>query len=142
MTTTAGGGSGPEHQSIGQLISRLSEQGARLVRAEIDLAKAELAAKAKAAGIGAGLLAGAAFIGFFAFAVAVTTAILGLAEAVAPWLAALIVLVLLLVIAGVLAFVGIKKLQQGVPPTPEKAIAGLKEDAETVTRSVKEGLHR
>jgi uncharacterized membrane protein YqjE len=141
MTTTTNGGSGPE-QSIGQLISRLSEQGARLVRAEIDLAKAELAAKAKAAGIGAGLLAGAAFLGFFAFAVAITTVILALAEVLAPWLAALIVLVVLLVIIAVLVLVGIKKLQQSTPPTPEKAVAGLREDAETLTRSVKEGLHR
>jgi hypothetical protein len=142
MTTTAGDGPGPEKESIGQLISRLSEQGARLVRAEIDLAKAELAAKAKAAGIGAGLLVGAAFLGFFAFAVLITTVILALAEAFAPWLAALIVLVVLLALTAVLALVGVKKLQQGVPPTPEKAIAGLQEDAETLTRSVKEGLHR
>jgi uncharacterized membrane protein len=141
MTTTASGGSGPE-QSIGQLISRLSEQGARLVRAEIDLAKAELAAKAKAAGIGVGLLAGAAFLGFFAFAVAITTVILALAEVLAPWLAALIVLVVLLAITAALALIGVKKLQQGVPPTPDKAVAGLREDAETLTRSVKEGLHR
>lgn len=141
MTTTGSGGSGPE-QSIGQLISRLSEQGARLVRAEIDLAKAELAAKAKAAGIGIGLLAGAAFLGFFAFAVAVTTVILALAEVLAPWLAALIVLVVLLAITATLALIGIKKLQQSTPPTPEKAVAGLREDAETLTRSVKEGLHR
>lgn len=141
MTTTPGG-TGPAQQSVGQLISRFAEQTTRLVRAEIDLAKAELAAKAKAAGIGAGMLAGAAFFGFFAFAVLLATVILALAEVLAPWLAALIVLVVLLVITGVLAYLGLKKLQQGVPPTPEKAITGLKEDADTVSRSVKEGLHR
>ncbi|WP_454049930.1 phage holin family protein [Cellulomonas sp. Marseille-Q8402] len=142
MTTTSGSGSGPDQQSIGQLISRLGEQAARLVRAEIDLAKAELAQKAKAAGIGAGLLAGAAFFGFFTFAVLVTTAILALSEAVAPWLAALIVLVVLAVITAVLALIGVKSLKKGTPPTPEKAIAGIKEDADTVSRSVKEGLRR
>ncbi|HEY0187340.1 MAG TPA: phage holin family protein [Cellulomonas sp.] len=142
MTTTAGTGPEPDKESIGQLISRLSEQGARLVRAEIDLAKAELTAKAKAAGIGIGLLAGAAFVAFFATAVAITTVILALSEALAPWLAALIVLVVLLAVTAVLALLGIKKLQQGVPPTPDKAIAGLRTDAETLTSSVKEGLHR
>jgi uncharacterized membrane protein YqjE len=142
MTTTAGSGPGPDHQSVGQLISRLSEQAARLVRAEIDLAKTELAEKAKAAGIGAGLLAGAAFLGFFTFAVLLTTVILALAEVLPAWLAALIVLVLLAAGTGVLALLGVKSLKKGTPPTPEKAIAGLKQDAETVQRSVKEGLRR
>ncbi len=142
MTTTSGSGSGPDHQSIGQLISRLSEQAARLVRAEIDLAKAELAEKAKAAGIGIGLLAGAAFFGFFTFAVLITTVILAISEGLAPWLAALIVLVVLAIITGVLALVGVKSLRKGTPPTPEKAVAGLKQDAETVQKSVKEGLSR
>ena len=142
MTTTWGSGSGPDQQSIGQLISRLSEQAARLVRAEIDLAKAELAQKAKAAGIGAGLVAGAAFFGFFTFVVLLTTVILALSEAMPPWLAALIVLVVLAVVTAVLALLGIKSLKKGTPPTPEKAIAGIKQDADTVSRSVKEGLHR
>ncbi|MBW0252972.1 phage holin family protein [Cellulomonas sp. PS-H5] len=142
MTTTSGSGSGPDQQSIGQLISRLSEQAARLVRAEIDLAKAELAQKAKAAGIGIGLLAGAAFFGFFTFAVLVTTVILAISEGLAPWLAALIVLVALAIITGVLALVGVKSLQKGTPPTPQKAVAGLKQDAATVQKSVKEGLSR
>lgn len=142
MTTTAGSGSGPDHQSIGQLISRMSEQAARLVRAEIDLAKAELAEKAKAAGIGVGLLAGAAFFGFFTFVMLLTTVILALSEVLAPWLAALIVLVVLAVVTAVLALLGVKSLKKGTPPTPEKAIAGLKQDADTVSRSVKEGLSR
>jgi len=142
MTTTSGSGSGPDQQSIGQLISRLSEQAARLVRAEIDLAKAELAQKAKAAGIGAGLLAGAAFLGFFTFAVLLTTVILALSEAMPAWLAALIVLVVLAAVTAVLALLGVKSLQKGTPPTPEKAVAGLKQDVDTVSTSVKEGLRR
>lgn len=142
MTTTSGSGPGPDQQSIGQLISRLGEQAARLVRAEIDLAKAELAAKAKAAGIGIGLLLGAAFFGWFTVAVAIVTVILALTEAFSPWLAALIVFALLALITGVLALIGVKSLKKASPPQPEKAIAGLKEDVETVSRSVKEGLNR
>ncbi len=142
MTTTPGSGSATDHLSIGQLISRLAEQSARLVRAEIDLAKAELTQKAKAAGIGLGLLAGAAFLGFFTFALLLTTIVLALAEAVPAWLAALIVLVVMTALTAVLALLGLKSLQKGVPPTPEKAVAGLKEDVATVQRSVTEGLHR
>lgn len=141
MTATTGSGSGPE-PSIGQLFSRLAEQIARLVRAEIDLAKAELAQKAKAAGIGAGLLAGAAFLAFFTFVVLLTTIILALSEAMPPWLAALIVLVVLAALTAVLGLLGVKSLQKSSPPTPEKAVAGLKEDVETVSRSFQEGLRR
>lgn len=142
MTTPPAAGSGPDQQSIGQLISRFTEQVTRLVRAEIDLAKAELAEKAKAAGIGAGLLGGAAFLGFFTFAVLITAAILGLSEAVAPWLAALIVFAVLALLTGLLALLGVRSLKKSSPPQPEKAIAGLKEDADTVSKSVKEGLRR
>jgi hypothetical protein len=107
------------------------------VRAEIELAKAEVASRAKKAGIGIGLLAGAAFFGFFAFAVLLATAIIALNGQMALWLAALLVAVVLLVITGVLALVGVKRLQAGAPPTPERAVENVKLDVD----AVKEGLH-
>ncbi|MBX9246186.1 phage holin family protein, partial [Actinotalea ferrariae] len=70
--------------SIGELVSTLSEKLSQLVRDEIRLAKAEVAAKAKHAGTGAGLFAGAALFGFFGLAALITTAILGLANVVDP----------------------------------------------------------
>ena len=99
-------------------------------------AKAELSRKAKAGAIGAGLLAGAALFGFFAFAVLITVVILALSYVVEPWLAALIVAVVLLVIAGVLGLLGKKSLEKGVPPTPERTTENVKQDVE----AVKEGL--
>ncbi len=131
-----------ERLSVGQLVSNLSEQAARLVRAEIDLAKAELAEKAKAAGIGIGLLVGAGLIGFFTLATGIALLIIALAVAWPAWLAALVVFVLLLVITAVLALLGINKLKAGVPPTPEKAVQGVKDDAAAVKQSAKEGLQR
>ncbi|GIG23946.1 phage holin family protein [Cellulomonas denverensis] len=132
----------PAQPSLGHLVSQMSEQTARLVRAEIDLAKAELTEKAKAAGIGIGLLAAAGFLGFFAFGVAITVVILALAVVWPAWLAALVVLVAMLLVIGVLALIGVKKLKQGVPPTPEKAIEGVKQDADAVSTAVKEGFQR
>lgn len=131
--TAPGSGGRP---SVGELFSRLSEQSSRLVRSEIELAKAELARKAKAGAIGAGLLAGAALFGFFGFAVILTTIILALSLVLEPWLAALIVAVVLLAIAGVLALLGKKSLEKGVPPTPERTAENVKQDV----RAVKEGL--
>ena len=126
-----------DQQSIGQLIGRLSEQSSRLVRAEIELAKAEVTSRAKEAGIGLGLLAGAAFFGFFAFAVLLATAIIALNGQMALWLAALLVAVVLLIVTAVLALLGIKRLQAGAPPTPERAVENVKLDVD----AVKEGLH-
>ena len=126
-----------EQQSIGQLIGRLSEQSSKLVRAEIELAKAEVTSRAKEAGIGIGLLAGAAFFGFFTFAVLLATAIIALNGQMALWLAALLVGVVLLIITAVLGFVGVKRLQAGAPPTPERAVENVKLDVD----AVKEGLH-
>lgn len=125
-----------DRPSIGELVSSLSEKLSQLIRDEIELAKTELATKAKHAGAGIGMFAGAAFLGFFAFATLVATAVLGIAEALPAWLAALIVAVLLLVVAGVLALLGKKQLDRGTPPTPERAQASVKRDIE----AVKEGF--
>ncbi len=123
--------------SIGELVSSLSEKLSQLVRDEIRLAKAEIAEKAKHAGTGAGLFAVAGLLGFFGLAALITTAILGLANAVDPWLAALIVGVALLLVAGLLALAGKKALEKGMPPGPERAQASIKADV----AAVKEGLH-
>jgi Putative Actinobacterial Holin-X, holin superfamily III len=135
MVTGTHGPTANDHRSIGELIGRLSEQGARLVHAEIELAKAEMAARAKAAGIGAGLFAGAALFGFFAFATLIATAIMGLANAVAPWLAGLIVSLVLLILTATLALVGRNRLQAGTSK-PDRTVANVKKDVD----AVKEGL--
>ncbi len=123
-------------RSLGRLVSDLSEQATRLVRAEIGLAKAEVTTKAKQAGVGAGLLAGAAVLGLYAFAGLLTTAILGLATALPAWLAALIVSVVLLLITAVLALIGVNRLKKGVPPVPDRAMENLQEDVDTVKKGV------
>ena len=125
-----------DRPSIGELVSQLSEKLSSLIRNEIQLAKDELATKAKHAGTGLGLFAGAAFLGFFGFAALITTAILGLSNAVAPWLAALIVAVVLLAVAAVLGVIGKKALDKGVPPTPDRAQKNVKLDVQ----AVKEGF--
>jgi len=125
-------------RSLGQLVADLSEQATRLVRAEIDLAKAEVTSKAKDLGLGAGLLAGAAVLGLYAFGALIATAIIALAIALPAWLAALIVTVVLLAVAGVLAMIGLKHVKKGAPPVPERALENLQDDVETL----KKGLHR
>jgi MFS family permease len=116
--------------SVAELVKQLSEQTSRLARQEVELAKAELAVKGKRAGIGAGMFGTAGALGFYALGALIATAILALATAVAAWLAALIVTVVLGAIAGVLALQGKNKVQAATPPVPEQATESVKEDVQ------------
>lgn len=115
-----------------ELTKDLVAQLRRLVASEIALFKAEMAAKAKAAGIGAGLLVGALLFLFFAFAVLVTTAVLGFALVLPAWLAALIVAAILLLIGVVLGLIGWRSLKKGVPPVPDDLGSELSADAKAL----------
>ena len=118
--------------SIGELVSSLSEKLSALIRAEIELAKAEMAAKAKAAGIGLGLFAAAGVLAFWATGVLIATIILGIAVGLPAWLAALIVAVLLFGLVALLGILGKRSLDRGTPPVPEAAQASVKADVEAI----------
>ena len=115
---------------MAELVRQLSDQTTTLVRQEIELAKAEMTAKGKQVGIGAGAFGGAGLFGLYAVGAITACLILALSTAVAGWLAALIVGVVYAAIAGVLALIGKKKTQAGAPPVPERAISSTKEDVE------------
>jgi hypothetical protein len=117
-------------ESVSELVKQLSDQTSRLARLEVELAKAELTAKGKQAGIGAGMFGGAGIFGLYAVGALTATAILALATAVAAWLAALIVTVVLGCVAGALALQGKNKVQQASPPVPEQATESVKEDVQ------------
>ncbi len=123
-------GGSPSDASIAELVKQLSEQSSRLARQEMELAKAEMTAKGKQAGIGAGMFGGAGVVGLYALGALIAAAILALATAVAPWLAALIMAIVLGAIAGVLALQGKNKVKQATPPVPEQATESVKEDVE------------
>ena len=114
--------------SVAELVKQLSEQTTRLVRDEVELAKAELAQKGKQAGLGAGMFGGAAFFGLYAFGALTATLILALSTAVDGWLAALIVTVAYGAIAGVLALTGKGRVQRATPPVPEEARDSVRRD--------------
>jgi uncharacterized membrane protein YqjE len=119
-------------QPVGELVKQLSEQMSTLVRRELQLAQLELQEKGKRAGIGAGLVGGAGAIALYGLGVLIAAAVLLLATAVEPWLAALIVGVVLLAIAGLAGLMGKKQVEQAVPPAPEQAIHSTKRDVSEV----------
>src|SRR4051794_34534914 len=118
--------------SVAELFKQLSEQTTRLVRDEVELAKAELGEKAKSAGMGAGMFGGAGLFGLYAVGALTATIILALATFLPGWVAALIVTVVYGAIAGVLALRGKSQVKEATPPVPEQAVETTKEDVRWV----------
>jgi hypothetical protein len=96
------------------------------------LAQVEMQEKGKRAGLGAGMFGGAGLVALYGVGALVAAAILLIATAVEPWLAAVIVGVVLLATAGLLALLGKKEVERATPPTPERAIESMQQDVEHV----------
>jgi Putative Actinobacterial Holin-X, holin superfamily III len=125
-----GRNSGADERSLAELTKQLSDQATTLARKEVELAKAEMSLKAKRLGLGAGAFGGAALLAVLALGALTAAAILGLAETVDAWLAALMVAGVYGVIAGVLALIGRSRVRAGTPPVPEETVDSVKEDVE------------
>ncbi len=125
-------------ESVGELVSRASQQLSQLVREEMQLAQAEMVRKGKRFGVGGGLFGGAGVVGFLALEALVVTAIAALALVLPVWASALIITGALLALAGILALTGKKQIGRATPLAPEQAIAGVKADV----AEVKEKAHR
>jgi membrane protein implicated in regulation of membrane protease activity len=123
---------------VAQLVGDISNQISTLVRDEIQLAMAELQQKGKRIGVGAGLLGGAGAVALCGLGALIAGLILLLALVMPAWLAAFLVGVAVLIVAAVLAMLGRRQVQRGVPPVPEEAVAGIKQDIATV----REGTQR
>jgi uncharacterized membrane protein YqjE len=128
---------GAEH-STGELVKMMTEQMSVLIRGELKLAQLEMASKGKQAAIGAGMFGGSGIVAFYGVGCLLACVIIAISGAVAAWLAALIVGVTLLAVAGVAALLGRQRMRKAAPPVPEQAVAGVKADVE----EIKERTHR
>jgi hypothetical protein len=128
MTTPTSAAPGPPRRSLIDLITSIPTLVTNLVTREIELVKAEMLAKIKALGIGAGLIAGAVVILLGMLGVLLTAAILALGQVMPGWLAALLVAAVLLIIAVILGLIGYSVLKKGVPPVPTESIDSIKRD--------------
>jgi len=122
-----------EQESASNLLSRLVGDITALFRNELALAKAEFSKAATNAKLGvAGMAASAAVLLAGALSI-VAAAILGLAEVMEPWLAALVVGVAL----GVIGFVMLQSAKKKLEPSAlsmERTQQSLRRDAEVVAR--------
>jgi Putative Actinobacterial Holin-X, holin superfamily III len=139
MSETSGASREQPEPSAADLVKQLSEQTSRLVRQEVELAKAELTVKGKRAGVGAGMFGGAGVSGLYALGALTAAAIAALALAVATWLAALIIAVVWAAIAGVMALTGRSKVKQAMPPVPRDSVDSVKEDVQWTKARAQQG---
>jgi len=122
--------------SIGELLSRLSEQTSRLVRDELRLAQKEFQQSARHAGIGAGLFSLAGLLAVLGFATLIGAAVAALSLVLPVWAAAVIVAAALFLAAGVAGLVGRRQADEVTPAAP-RTVETVKADIE----EVKEARH-
>ncbi|WP_460664762.1 phage holin family protein [Kribbella swartbergensis] len=117
--------------TVGQLVANASKDLSNLVRSELELAKTELKKTAVAAGTGAGMFGGAAFLGLLAIILLSIAAAYGLnALGLHPAVSFVIVAVVYLLIAAVLVLLGKRAL--GRAKGPQRAIETSKESVEVL----------
>ena len=113
----------PDDPTIGRLVADASRDISTLLSKEIELAKSELKVSIRAGGLGAGLLAGAAFIATLGVIMLSFTIVYfinwGGAGLALHW-AYLIVTLFWFALTALMGWIGVKKLKQVGPP--EKAI--------------------
>lgn len=117
-----------DNATIGQLVGDLTQDLSRLLRQELELAKAEIRQEATKAGKATGMLAAAGFAGYMTAVLLSLAAVFGLAHLIGLGWAALVVAALWGIAGAVLYSAGRTRLRT-VSPKPERTIETLKEDA-------------
>ncbi|WP_037713747.1 MULTISPECIES: phage holin family protein [Actinomycetes] len=119
-------------KSTADLAADLTASIKRLLQDEFRLAMAELQAKGKRFGIGAGLVGFAGVLALLGGATLIAAAVLALALVLPGWLSALIIGGALLLMAGLAALVGGKEARRAGPIVPEESVERVREDVETI----------
>jgi hypothetical protein len=122
-------------RGLGAAAKAVSERVSSIVRLEIQLAVSELKRKVVALGLGIALLVGAGVFLLFMLGFAFATVAAAFATFLSTWLALLIVTGILLLLAGLLGFLGITAVSKGSPPVPEQAI----QEAKLTSEALKNG---
>ena len=124
-----------EERSLGELFTNLASETGTLVRQEVALAQAELTQKATSVGKNVGFLVVGGAVGYAALLAVIAAMIIGLANFVPAWAAALIVAV----IVGIVAFIMISSALGALKKTevtPRETVETLKEDAQWLKNQV------
>jgi uncharacterized membrane protein YqjE len=129
MTENGGWQPDTAEKSLGNIVGDVSEKASLLIREEIELAKTELAekvgsiVKGSVVAIAAGVFAVFALIYFFH---ALAWFFVDLFDWETVWPGYLLVFGILIFLAAIAGFVGIRWIKKGSPPTPDLAIQEAK----------------
>lgn len=125
---SGGTGGGLRISALPKTLRLIFKLAPRQLNDEIALAKIEIKRKGIELGIAAAFLAVAlAFVAFLVIGL-IVAAIMGLATIMPAWLAALLVCGVFLLIALIVALVGVRKFKKAMPLVPEETLRGLKYD--------------
>lgn len=124
-----------DERSLGDLFAELSRETGVLVRKEMELATTEMTTKAKVAGAHVGVVAAGGALAHAGLLVLLAAFVIGLAQlGVTPWLSALIVAILTMVIGYVLVNRGLTNLRR-TSVAPTQTIESIKETATWQTKT-------
>lgn len=123
----------PGTASIGTLVKDATAQVSTLVRAEVALARAEVTGEVKKAVLGGIFFIVAAVIGLYSTFFLFFAAVEALDLVLYRWLAFLVVFLVMVLIAGAAALLGLRKVKK--VQKPEKTIDAVKDNAKVLPRS-------
>jgi hypothetical protein len=127
---------GGRERPIGDLLSDLASQVSTLVRREIELARTEIASSLMQAGRGAGLTGLGGVLIHAGLLALLAAGMLGLVQAgIDPWLAALIVGLLVIGVGIVITSIGLKQVQT-TDMAPRQTVASIRRDVEYVKEQI------
>ena len=121
-----------DERTVGGLVSEVTSHLSTLVRAEVELAKAEVTAEVRKGITGSVFFVVAAVIGLFSLFFLFFTFAELLSVWLARWAAFAIVFGVMLLVAGLFAFLGYQKVRK--IRKPERTIESLRESAQVLQR--------
>ena len=125
---------GTRERSIGELMAELSRETGTLVRKEVELATTEMTAKATKAAGDIGVTAAGGALAHAGLLVLLAAIVIGLTQmGLEPWLSALLVAAVTIIIGYVLVNRGLSNLRR-TSVAPKQTIETLKENARWTTR--------
>lgn len=124
-----------EERSLGELFSELASDTGTLVRQEVALVQAELTQKATVVGKNVGFLVVGGAVGYAAVLAVLAAVIIGLANFIPAWAAALLVGAVVGVVAYLMISSALAALKK-TDLTPRETVETLKEDAQWLKNQV------
>jgi uncharacterized membrane protein YqjE len=125
-----------DERSLGDLFSELSQEVTTLMRQEVALAKAELNEKVSQLTSGGVFVAAGGFVAYAGLLAIIAAIIMLLALFMVPWLAALIVGVVVAIIGYALLQKGLNDIRSATSP-PERTVQSLEDDKDMVKEKLK-----